>query len=232
MTKRWDEPRPEAEVPIRVQTRFERFPASIRGAFVMRGADGNPHTVRIESARMLRVPDGPDKPVAVEDRSFDVAPVLDLFVPFEVGVADVEPGWYRVECRAKVDGGKVWTFHGRLFTMPWPRSDVRRGTLPVGRTAVARGVSFDIDRVELTGDSSTVVWRPRAEDQAPAWAALLADGSELPALPDEASPRASEPAAGERRSMGYPVPRACRSLAVVLRLASGERSEPVPVPLG
>src|SRR5438034_10410724 len=82
--------------PIRVQTRFERFPASIKGAFVMAGADGNPHAVKIERAEVVRVPDGPSKPVPVEERAMDVAPARDLFVPFEVGVTDLEPGWHRV----------------------------------------------------------------------------------------------------------------------------------------
>jgi hypothetical protein len=232
VTTAQDEPHPGVQVPIRVQVRFERFPASVRGAFVMRGADGNPHNVRIAAARLVRVPDGWDKPIAIEDRVFDVAPVLDLFVPFEVPVADLEPGWYRVESDARVDGGRTWTFLGRLFTMPWPRSDVRRGIVPVGRaTSVGQG-SVEVDRVEMGTDSAIVVWRwTEGDPDAPVDVVLQADAQALPALPPEASSKAAEPRAGERRAMSYPVPKGCRSLAVVFRAGRGVESEPVAVPL-
>src|SRR5207247_10733978 len=82
--------------PIRVQTRFERFPASIKGAFVMAGADGNPHAVKIERAEVVRVPDGPSKPVPVEERARDVAPARGLFVRFQGGVPGFEPAWQPV----------------------------------------------------------------------------------------------------------------------------------------
>ena len=125
------------DVPIRVQTRFERFPASIKGAFVMAGADGNPHVVRIESADVVRSPGGVVKPVPLEDRQLDVAPARDLFVPFEVAVVEMEPGWYRLTTSVRVDGGRVWGFESRPFTIPWPRNDVRRGTVVVGRSVLA-----------------------------------------------------------------------------------------------
>ena len=51
--------------PIALRTRFERFPASIKGAFVLQGADGNPHTVRLESARIARIPGGTSKAIAL-----------------------------------------------------------------------------------------------------------------------------------------------------------------------
>jgi hypothetical protein len=237
MTTKSDEARPGAGPPIRVQIRFERFPTSVRGAFVMRGADGNPHDVRLASAWLARVPDGRDKPVSVEDRAFDVAPVMDLFVPFEVPVADLEPGWYRVETEARVDGGRSWTFQGRLFTMPWPRSDVRRGIVPVGRTVAVGTGSVEVDRVEMTADSAVVVWRwagaeagAEGASDPPVDLLLRADGQALPALPPEASSKAAEPRTGERRAMTYPVPKACGSLAVVVRVGR-EESDPVPVPL-
>src|SRR5207247_634910 len=151
--------------------------------------DGNPHAVRIESARMLRIPDGPAKPVPVEDRLLDVAPARDLFVPFEVGVADMEPGWYRLESSVRVDAGRMWDFEGRPFTIPWPRNDVRRGIHELGRTVGVGGASFVIDRVELGPDAAVVVWRtkPRARGKDVAEpladAILMADGTEVPRVP-------------------------------------------------
>jgi len=224
--------------PIRVQTRFERFPASIKGAFVMAGADGNPHVVKIESAVVVRVPGGPVKPVPVEERTMDVAPSRDLFVPFEVGVTELEPGWYRLMAGVRVDGAKSWDFHSRPFTIPWPRNDVRRGSLPVDRTITVDRVSFVVERVELGSDSSIVIWRKKSQkapdiDEGSAGdAVVLADGTELPLVPVVPGTRAFEPRLpGERRTVSYPVPREARRLEVVVRFGSGSRSQPVPVQL-
>jgi hypothetical protein len=228
---------PREEQPIRVQTRFERFPTSIKGAFVMAGADGNPHAVHIESAQVIRVPGGPAKPVPLDDRQLNVAPSRDMFVPFEVQVVDLEPGWYQVVSAVKVDGAGVWSFESRPFTIPWPRNDVRRGALVVGERVSAGGAKFEVERVELGSDAAVVVWReadgPGAAVAAPeAVAILLADGVELAAVPPFTGSKAFEPRQpGERRSVSYPVPKATRSLEVIIRLTAGKASTRIPVPL-
>ena len=226
------------DVPIRVQTRFERFPASIKGAFVMAGADGNPHVVRVESADVVRSPGGVVKPVPLEDRQLDVAPARDLFVPFEVAVVEMEPGWYRLTTSVRVDGGRVWGFESRPFTIPWPRNDVRRGTVVVGRSVLAGTSTFLVDRIELGADASIVVWRPdprkgeAAQEETAGEAILLADGDRLDAVPGGASSRAFAPRVpGERRSVSYPVPKGTTKLEVVVYLGEGSRSEPLPVSL-
>ena len=38
--------------PISVRARFERFPATVKGAFIFRGEDANPHQVAVEGARV------------------------------------------------------------------------------------------------------------------------------------------------------------------------------------
>jgi hypothetical protein len=228
---------PRGEQPVRVQTRFERFPASIKGAFVMAGADGNPHAVSFESADVVRVPGGPVRPVPLEDRPFNVAPSRDTFVPFEVGVVDLEPGWYQLVSEVKVDGGRVWTFESRPFTIPWPRTDVRRGALLLGKRVAAGGTEFEVERVELGADAAVVVWRVsddgRAKAEAPAgFAALLADGVELGRVPPIPGSKTFEPRQpGERRSVSYPVPKAVRTLEVMIRLGPGKASGRIPVPL-
>lgn len=219
--------------PVQVQTRFERFPASIKGAFVLRGSDGDPHAVAFDWARVARVPTGPSKPIALEDRQFDVAPNRDLFVPFEVPVSEMDPSWYVVESSVRVDGGRSYEHAGRPFTIPWPRSDVRRGTIQVGKTVRAGGLSFDVDRVELGWDSAAVLWRPHrgSREGTPrpgddARAILLADGKELERLPDQAGPRFSEPRSeGDVRSVTYPVLRSVHSLRVKVELSSGKAGE-------
>jgi hypothetical protein len=229
---------PREEEPIRVQTKFERFPASIKGAFVMAGADGNPHAIHIESAQVIRVPGGPAKPVPLEDRQLDVAPSRDTFIPFEVPVTDLGPGWYQFVSAVKVDGARVWTFKSRPFTIPWPRNDVRRGAMVVGGRVSAGGTEFEVDRVELGADAAVVVWREAEADPSPeataseASAILLADGVELAAVPPFEGSRAFEPRQpGERRSVTYPVPRATRSLEIMIRLSPTRASTRLTVPL-
>jgi hypothetical protein len=223
------------EEPIRVQTKFERFPASIKGAFVMAGADGNPHAIHIESAQVIRVPGGPGRPVPLEDRQLNVAPSRDMFIPFEVPVMELDPGWYQFVSEVKVDGARVWTFQSRPFTIPWPRNDVRRGAMVVGERVSAGGTEFEVERVELGADAAVVVWREVQDSGAgapDAAAILLADGVELAAVPPFEGSRASESRQpGERRSVGYPVPKATRSLEVVIRLSPTTASRRLTVPL-
>jgi len=223
--------------PISVQTRFERFPASIRGAFVMRGADGDPHAVQIESAHLTRLPVGPARPITFEDRMLSVSPVRDLFVPFEVPVLDLEPGWYELRSSVRVDAGKSWEFPSRAFSIPWPRSDVRRGVIQVGGELRAGGRSYLIERVELGVDRSVVTWRGQSSPrptvkEVHVEAILLADGLPLDVLPRHAVARLLEPRdEGAHRTVSYPVPKSCRSLAVAMRLANGTRSDPVALSL-
>jgi hypothetical protein len=234
--------RRQEEGPVRMQTRFERFPASIKGAFVLRGADGNPHGIEFDWARISRVPSGLTRPVAVEERMLHVTPVRDLFVPFEASVSELEPGWYTLESSVKVDAGSSWAFSSRAFAIPWPRGDVRRGSIHVDRRVQVGQLTFQVDRVELAADSASVVWRmirPAGEDpgreaeEEPAGEALLiSDGVSLEVLPPQEGSRLFEPrSAGERRTISYPLLRSARSLAVRIRLGSGGQSDPLKVSL-
>jgi hypothetical protein len=235
------DPGSPGELPVRVQTRFERFPASIKGAFVLKGGDGDPHAVSFDWARVARIPTGPAVPIGLEDRQLDVAPNRDLFVPFEVAVSEMESAWYVVETSLRVDGGRSYAYAGKPFTIPWPRSEVRKGTIHVGETVRVGDLSFHVERVELGWDSAAVLWRAGEGNEdadggkampPEARAALIADGGELERLPDQAGPRLSEPRnPGERRTVSYPLMRSARSLGVVMQLPSGEGSEPLTVQL-
>ena len=236
---------PDERLPVDIQTRYERFPASLKGAFVMRGADGNPHAVQIESARVARIPRGPGTAFAVEARIVDVAPGRDLFVPFEAPVSDIEPGWYVVESTVKIDGGRTLVYASRPFSIPWPRSDVRRGTITVEKTVRAGKRVVRIDRVEMVGDTASVVWWPQGarasvdpahpseEEITGVEAILIADGEPLDLLPPlpGRSGRADLRSRGEHRTLSYPVPRSTRSIEVTVRLASGGQSEPITIAL-
>jgi hypothetical protein len=221
-------------LPVEIRTRFERFPATVKGAFVMQGADGNPHGVRLEWAAVARIPTGPVIKFPVEAVHVDVAPNRDLFVPFEAPISDLEPSWYALRCRIEVDGSRMYDYDSRPFAIPWPRGDIRRAVVRMGVSVEVAGASALLDRVEMGGDSCLVIWRPPEAGDPPV-PTLLADGRPLesvPALlPTGRGGAAASAALGERRSAFYPVPRPTRSLVVVLRLPSGGASEPVDVPL-
>lgn len=220
--------------PIDVRTRFERFPVSIKGAFVLRGADGNPHGVRVVSARVSRLPAGPEKPIEVEDWLVDVAPARDLFLPFEVSVGDLEPAWYGIRSSIEVDGGRPRDFFSRAFCVPWPRGDVRRGSVHVGRSVSSGARTFEIERVDLGPDCATVLWRPGEESVGSGEAVLVVDGLLLEVLPEDRlawTGRETRLGPRERRTTSYPVMRSARSAGVQVRVSARERSELVEIRL-
>ena len=220
--------------PLDVRTRFERFPLAIKGAFVMRGADGNPHAARVVEAAVARIPSGPRHPFAVEDRIVDVAPNRDLFVPFEAPVTDLASGWYVVASSIEVDGRPPIPFSSRPFTVPWPRNDVRRGTVPVDRALSATGNSIRVLRLEMGADSAAVVWEPVGDEDEDVTErvgrslTVLADDRALDVLPPDAGRTAA--GHGEHVVRTYPGPRAARHVEVVVADGTHPRSA-VRVPL-
>lgn len=230
--------------PVSIRTRFERFPATIKGAFVLQGADGNPHAIELRSVRVARVPVGPERPIPAPAVAVNVAPGRDLFVPFEASIADLPPGWYEVRSSIQVDGGRSYENGSRAFSVPWPRGEVRRGTIRVGAVLRVGDRDFRVGRVELGMEAATVVWRPMPEarkevratggvgndhdlaQEPGAWAVLVADGEELEPLPAAGPAASARQSHIDRRSFAYPVPRSAVSLSVLMRLPSGESSNP------
>jgi len=82
---------------VSIRASFERFPATVKGAFVLRGADRNPHQVRIDAARVREFSGRGAVPIGLDPVTLDVAPNLDLFVPFEFGITELSAGWYGLE---------------------------------------------------------------------------------------------------------------------------------------
>lgn len=171
---------------ISVRARFERFPATVKGALVLRGEDADPHQVVFRGARVVPVGPGERREVPVGVSVVDVAPHRDLFVPFELLVADLPPGWYGFECDLEVDGVLGTYSGGRRFVVPWPRGTVRRGTVPVGRTFAlpgSRRIRVRVDRLECGGDSLRLPLS--VEPFASLAVRLWADGEALPLLERE-----------------------------------------------
>lgn len=210
--------------PLEVRTRFERFPLAIKGAFVMRGADGNPHAARVVEAVVERVPSGARHPFPVEDRLVDVAPTRDLFVPFEAPVNELPSGWYVIASSVEVDGRRPVPFTSRPFTVPWPRNDVRRGTVRVDRFLEVAGEPVRLVRLEMGADSAALVWDAPGGADPPLGhrvrrsLAVSVDGSRLDVLPDDVRSDLGPP--GEHVVLTYPIPRSGRQVEVAT--AEGE----------
>lgn len=191
---------------ISVRARFERFPATVKGAFILRGEDANPHQVAFRSARIVTVGGREGRPFAMPENILDVAPRQDVFVPFELPVSDLEPGWYGLECELEVDGFSGSFDGGRRFAVPWPRATVRRGQVKVDKKVkLGDGSVLIVDQVECGGDSIKVLFA--VQPPGPVTAQLSADGARLEVLDIEIDERT-----GRGKVTAYPL---LRTVAVL-----------------
>jgi len=226
----------DAGLPVDLATRFDQFPATVKGAFVMRGADGNPHAVEMTSCSLDRTPAGPSNPIPLGAVQVHVAPGRDLYVPFEAGVADLDPGWYAIRSVIRVDAGPSLSFSSRGFSVQWPRELVRRGTLRAGRKVRVGKLEAELDTVEMRADCAVVAWsispgKGGPGEAAPVGVELFADGRELERIPPGARPLGPRAEArGGPRAVFYPVPREAEALRVVFR-AGPASSDPMELPL-
>ncbi|HEY5905712.1 MAG: hypothetical protein ACAH81_14340 [Actinomycetota bacterium] len=147
---------------VSIRAHFERFPATLKGAFVLRGDDADPHQVRIEAARVAELAGRVGQPMGVEPVTLDVAPHLDLFVPFEVPLLDLAPGWYRLELDVTIDGDAGVVHPGDRFVVAWPRGSMRRGSASVGRAIEAGATTVTILQVDCAPDGVRVSYEAPA----------------------------------------------------------------------
>ncbi|HEV8681612.1 MAG TPA: hypothetical protein VGS09_02385 [Actinomycetota bacterium] len=221
--------------PVAVRTVFERFPASVRGAVAVRGADPDPHQVALSGAAVVELgaPTRPVRDVSVQQAVVDIAPRREVLIPFEIPLAGLEPGWYGVMAEVVVDGVETvkgpWE-HARRFLVPWPRGEVRRGTVTADlRIEVPGSKGAEVNRVECKGDRTVVRWRhePVEVGEPPEFEELtvLADGRRLPVLES-----GLEPSAGGRTTVVYPVLARQRTLTFQLgrRNRAGQAPERGP----
>ena len=151
----------EGGQPVSIRVRFDRFPATVKGAFVVRGDDADPHQVAIHGARLVRLPGGSGPPVPLAPVTLDAPPHQNLFVPFEVSVADLEPGWYGFELDVDVDGSPRTQRGDRRFVVSWPRGAVRTGTVRVDREVAVGELTVSLERIQCERDSASVRFRVR-----------------------------------------------------------------------
>jgi hypothetical protein len=162
---------------VRIRAHFERFPASVKGAFVMRGADGNPHQVRIEEARAVELAGHGSIPMGVHATTVEVAPNRDLFVPFEFPITELAPGWYAIECSLAIDGAQRAVRPEARFAIPWPRGTTRRDHVSVGRSIEVGGEKVRVDAIDCASDSTRLAY-----EGTEASISVAADGAKVPVL--------------------------------------------------
>lgn len=160
---------------------LERFPVAMKGALVLRAADGIPHQVAFQQAVVAEMSGAANVPLGLDRVVQDVAPTKDLFIPFEFPVADLGSGWYRLECRVLIDGSLATVRPGEPFVVAWPRASTRRGTVDVGMAIEAGHGKVRIDQVECAADRVRLTY----EASEPTAMRLSADSRTLAALSHE-----------------------------------------------
>jgi len=151
---------------------------------VIRGADPDPHQVVVRQARVRSVGNAERRDLPLASAILDVAPRRDVFVPFELSVTDLPPGWYELECDLAVDGMSTTMAGERRFFVQWPRASVRRGEVRVDTTlALSDGSKIAVERAECMLDSVRVSYV--TDPPVAVRMRLLADGEPLHLLVQE-----------------------------------------------
>ena len=197
---------------ISIRAHYERFPASLKGAFVLRAADHEPHQVRLEGAHVVEVAGGPPRPLNLDAVVLEVAPTLDLFVPFEIGLMDLTPGWYELVCDLVVDAVASVARPGERFAMPWPRATVRRAVVAVGKAVAVGTGKVRVEQLECVSDSVKVVYQ--ADE--PAHMRVSADGTALAVIGQE-----FDAESGHGRITTYPALKSHRRVRIEVKGAAG-----------
>ena len=209
---------------VAIRAHFEKFPATVKGAFVLRSADRDPHQVVIRAARVAEQSDGGSQPIDLQETTLDVAPKLDFFVPFEFPVTELAAGWYGLEIDVEIDGVAQVARPERRFSMAWPRATVRRGSVPVGeKLEIDGGPVVVVDHVDCSGDSMAVHFA--ADPPEPMQWRLQADGRRLALLDlqlDEGN--------GRGRATAYPLLKVDRALTIELQLRRSKSSVEIILP--
>jgi hypothetical protein len=143
----------------------------------MRGADGNPHQLRLADARAVELAGHGSVSMGMPRATLEVAPNRDLFVPFEFTVAELSPGWYAIECDVAIDASPETIRPGARFAVPWPRGATRRDQVPVGTSVTTRDGKVRLDLLECRSDSVELRY-----EGTEATIALAADDTRLPVL--------------------------------------------------
>lgn len=208
---------------ISVRARFDRLPTSLKGALILRGEDPNPHQVVFHGVRIAPVAgdDLAGKRVPVAAQVVHVAPRRDVFVPFEVGLGDLDPGWYAFRCAVAVDGIDAEFDGGQRFAISWPRGAVRRGAVAVGGALALGASTVRVEQLDCAADSVRIAFI--ADPPIRPTALAEADGQPLAVLEIEADD------AGKGRVVTYPLLKEHRAFRLELHADGSSAALDVPL---
>jgi hypothetical protein len=202
--------------PISVRARFERFPATVKGAFIFRGEDPYPHQIVLHRARVTAVGAGGSSDLPMSPVTLDVVPHRDVFVPFELPVSELDPGWYSLVCDVDVDGSPASYDGGRRFAVAWPRATVRRGVVKVERAVGLGDATVRVEQLDAegVGQAASAGWAAR-----PDHVKLSADGRRLDVLETDL-----DEATGRVKVTAYPILRTASSVRIELKRRGADAS--------
>jgi len=143
----------------------------------MRGADGNPHQIRLDDARAVELAGHGSVSLGMPPATLEVAPNRDLFVPFEFPVLELAPGWYAIECDVAIDAVLETIRPGARFAVPWPRGTTRRDQVRVGKSVTLGDGAVRLELLECRSDSVELRFEGTETPMV-----LSADGIRLPVL--------------------------------------------------
>jgi hypothetical protein len=201
----------ESTGPVTVGTVFDRFPASVRGAVVVRAEDREPHQIRLVAVRVVHAHDLSKEVhrAGIEEATVDVAPHKEVLIPFDVPFAEVGPGWFCVVAEVDVDGGLRITGPeggGKRFSVPWQPEEVRKADL---KPNLKLGGAV-IERIQSKPDRTEVRWRPPKGKEG-AELRLSAGTQRLPVVEVTNDTRT-----GLRTTVAHPVPKRTEQITVEL----------------
>lgn len=210
---------------VSLRARFERFPATVKGAFVVRGEDTDPHQIAFLRARVVRVPGSGGREVPLTTVTLDVPPHRDLFVPFEFPISELDPGWYGLEADVEIDGGLRTMPGGRRFCVPWPRGTVRSANLRVDRSVEVGGSKVSIERCQSGAEGMSL--RFQVQPPQDVTLRLFADGAKIDVVEQEV-----EPSSGKGIARAYPLLKSHEALRIEVGGGGrGERAAEIEVSL-
>jgi hypothetical protein len=143
----------------------------------MRGADGNPHQIRLDDARAVELSGHGSVSMGVQPSTLEVAPNRDLFVPFEFPIAELASGWYGVECQVAIDGSPGMVRPDARFVVPWSRGATRRDQVVIGKSVPVGGEKVRLDQLVCHVDTSELRY-----EGTEATITLATDGTRVPTL--------------------------------------------------
>jgi hypothetical protein len=211
--------------PVSVGTVFDRFPASVRGAVVVRALDREPHQIRLLGVRVVQAHDVSREVhrAAVGETTIDVAPHKEVLLPFDVPFSEVGPGWFCVVADIEVDGAAKLTGPeggGKRFGVPWPAEEIRRIDL---KPDLDLGGAV-IERIQSKVDRTEVRWRP-PKDAPHANLRVSVGNRRLPVAEITDDPRT-----GVRTTVAHPISGKAERLTLELVGGAGKPSATIDLP--